>query len=182
MKFYILITTIIIFLSGCASQTQYTSSNDPLYISIQDTDYIHRWSTGTQHEFTPEGQEDLSRWQDMVTINVYPEVKDGESLANIANQILSTYQSVGRILRTNSIPRTKKEEAEHLIVAILGNSKLLEAVFARVKMVDGKGTAIVWSHRMYGASSGNAMSKWLKENGPTREQYLMAIENIKVPK
>ena len=40
--------------------------------------YLHRWSMNHQHEFTPEGQEDLEKWSDMITINVYPDAHDGD--------------------------------------------------------------------------------------------------------
>jgi hypothetical protein len=33
--------------------------------------YLHRWSMNDQHEFTPKGQEDLEKWSDMITINIY---------------------------------------------------------------------------------------------------------------
>src|SRR6266487_4913383 len=36
--------------------------------------YLPRWSMNNQHEFTPEGQEDLQKWSDMITMNVYPEL------------------------------------------------------------------------------------------------------------
>ena len=51
-------------------------------ISLFGKDYFYRWSKDIQHEFTPEGQEDLAKWKDMLTINLYPDVKTGEELAN----------------------------------------------------------------------------------------------------
>jgi len=63
-----------------------------------------------QHEFTPEGQEDLENWSDMITINVYPDAHDGEALATKANAVLENYKShKGKVLRTSSIPRTSKQ-------------------------------------------------------------------------
>ena len=50
--------------------------------------YWNRWSNNNQHEFTPRGQEDLQKWSDMVTINLYPDVRDGEALAKTANAVL----------------------------------------------------------------------------------------------
>ena len=43
--------------------------------------YFHRWSKNDQHEFTPEKQENLDKWSDMMTVNAYPDVHDGERLA-----------------------------------------------------------------------------------------------------
>lgn len=65
--------------------------------------YLHRWSMNDQHEFTPDGQEDLDKWSDMITINVYPNAHDGDALATKANAVLENYKShEGRVLRTNS--------------------------------------------------------------------------------
>ena len=82
-------------------------------ISYRGDDYTHRWSKDTQHEFTPSGQEDLSKWKDMLTVNLYPDVKSGEDLAKIANNLIGLYQRHGaHVLKTNSIPRTEQKEAE----------------------------------------------------------------------
>ena len=57
-----------------------------------------------QHEFTPEGQEDLEKWSDMMTMNVYPDAHDGDALAAKANAALENYKSHhGMLLRTNSL-------------------------------------------------------------------------------
>jgi hypothetical protein len=63
--------------------------------------YLHRWSQNDQHEFTPEGQEDLEKWSDMITMNAYPSAHDGDALAAKANAVLENYKSHGdRMLRT----------------------------------------------------------------------------------
>jgi hypothetical protein len=43
--------------------------------------YFHRWSQNDQHEITPECQEDLEKWLDMITMNVDPSAHDGDALA-----------------------------------------------------------------------------------------------------
>lgn len=143
-------------------------------LQLDGTEFIHRWSQGNQHEFTPQGQEDLKVWKDMVTINIFPDVLDGEQLAQIANNVLGRYETIGAIVRTNSIPRTANSEAEHLIVAILKGNGVMEAVFAKIKMIQGKGTATVWSRREYGeADAAEAIGSWLNENGMAREKIFM---------
>jgi hypothetical protein len=135
--------------------------------------YVHRWSQGGQHEFTPEGQEDLDSWTDMVTVNVHEAVRDGDQLAEIANTILSNYQGAGEILRTDSKPRTETTPAEHFIAAVLGSPTFLEAAFARLMLVEGTGVVVVYSHRVYGEAAGPAMSEWLGEKGQGVEEALM---------
>ncbi len=59
---------------------------------FRDVGYFHRWSQNDQHEFTPEGQQDLDKWSDMITANAYPDVDDGKRLAEKANAVLEKLQ------------------------------------------------------------------------------------------
>ncbi len=151
----------------------------PLTLTFADQTYLLRWSSQHQHEFTPAGQEDLGRWTDMVTINTYPGVRDGEGLAEVANRVLGTYkQNNAVVVRTSSVPRTAERPAEHLIVALFPTRAFSEAVFARLRLADGRGTALIYSHRLYGQKAGEAMAAWLKANGPAVERRLMALDPI----
>jgi hypothetical protein len=151
-------------------------------VTFNGQEYVHRWSHQGQNEFTPAGQEDLDHWTDMVTINVPQGASTPEALADLANRVLNLYQSGGHILRTDSKPRTEGHEAEHLIVGVLGDKKFLEAAFARLLMADKKqGVVVVYSHRIYGAEVGPAMSTWLEKNGAGVEKALMAWGGVPPP-
>ena len=142
--------------------------------SFQQAEYFHRWSGENQHEFTPAKQEDLEHWTDMITINSYPGVDDGEKMAGTANAVLGNYRShKGKILRTNSVPETDARPAEHFISVLFGRPEFSEAAFARFKLVDGKGYSFVYSHRFYGEKAAEQMSEWLKSNGEKVEKALM---------
>jgi hypothetical protein len=143
-------------------------------ISFNGTTYIHRWSDRDQNEYTPQGEDDLSAWKSMVTINVHDWARNGDQLAELANRVLGNYQATGKVLRTDSKPRTKDHEAEHFAAVLMGNPKFLEAVFARLALVEGRGVAIVYSKRFYGAAVGNEMSAWLAKNGEPVEKALMS--------
>jgi hypothetical protein len=65
-------------------------------LSFGGVDYLHRWSKNGQNEFTPKGQEDLAKWQDMITINVHEGVVNGDQLADLANRVLGNYQARAR--------------------------------------------------------------------------------------
>ena len=167
---------ILVFFIGTVASAQKGTNNKPI-LKLNQTDYFHRWSQDDQHEFTPRGQEDLTKWTDMLTVNVYRQVTDGEGLAQMASQVLERYKSQqARVLRTDSVPRTANKPAEHLIVVVFGRPTFLEAVQARFKMVGGKGASIVYSHRVYGKEVGPQMSAWLRDNGPSMEKALMALE------
>jgi len=151
----------------------------PVTLDFSGQTYRLRWSSQHQHEFTPAGQDDLSRWTDMVTINTYPGVSDGEGLAEMANRALGNYRRHGAtVLRTASIPRTADRPAEHLVVALFPSRAFSEAVFARWRLTDGRGTAVIVSHRIHGPKTGDAMAAWLQANGPAVERRLMALDPI----
>jgi hypothetical protein len=141
--------------------------------------YLHRWSMNDQHEFTPKGQEDLEKWSDMITMNVYPNTHDGDALAVKANAVLENYKShKGMVLRTNSVPRTPDRPAEHFIGVVFGRPNFIEVAFARFKLLDGVGCSIVYSHRIYGEKVGDQMSAWLNDNGLKVEKVLMEWKDI----
>jgi hypothetical protein len=144
--------------------------------------YFHRWSGNEQHEFTPEKQEDLEKWSDMITVNGYPDAGDGERLAATANAVLENYKSnEGKVLKTRSVPRTADRPAEHLISVVFTRSSFVEAAFARFKLVDGEGCSAVYSHRIYGEKAVDQMSAWLSANGEKVESALMEWSSIPSP-
>ncbi len=142
--------------------------------TFRQVDYFHRWTGGTQHEFTPANQDDLDHWTDMMTINVYPDVAEGEKLAGAANAVLGNYKSHGgKILKTDSVPATSDRPAEHFIAVLFTQAGFAEAAFARFKLHEGKGYSFVYSHRFYGKNATEETKAWLKANGEETETALM---------
>lgn len=149
---------------------------------FRDVGYFHRWSKNDQHEFTPEKQEDLDKWSDMITVNGYPDVGDGERLAATANAVLENYKShQAVVLKTRSVPRTADRPAEHLIAVVFTRPNFIEVAFARFKLVDGAGCSLVYSHRIYGEKIGDQMSAWLSSNGQEIEKVLMEWRSVPSP-
>ena len=170
---------VLVFLLVASGATTLHSADDkskPAF-RFRDVDYFHRWSEGTQHEFTPAKQEDLDHWTDMITVNGYPEAGDGEELADAANNVLENYKNNGgKILNTRSTPRTEGRPAEHLITVAFTRPDFAEAAFARFKLHEGKGYSFVYSHHFYGKKAGDEMNAWLKANGEQTEAALMEWE------
>jgi hypothetical protein len=164
--------------SAFAQTSSVAGEAQPMTLSFNGTAYVHRWAKNGQYEFLPKTDSDLASWHDMVTIVVHESVTTGEKLAAIANGVLSNYQRHGKILRTESRPRTTDRPAEHLIVAVLGDPNFLEAAFARLILVDGVGMVVVYSHRVYGKPAGEAMSEWLRTQGPQVEKALMGWDQL----
>ena len=157
-------------------------ANKPAFV-FRSAAYWHRWSNNDQHEFTSRGQEDLQKWSDMVTINLYPDARDGDALATTVNAVLGNYKNhQATVLKTDSVPRTPDRPAEHYIAVVFGQPHFIEAAFARFKLVEGgTGCSIVYSHRIYGEKVGDQMSTWLKANGPALEKALMSWSDVPVP-
>jgi hypothetical protein len=142
-------------------------------LELSGVAYEHRWSQAGQHEFTPAGQEDLERWQDMLTLVERPDAADGEGLAAVANGVLANYQRSGVIVRIDSRPATAGQPAEHLVVAMLGGGPLVEAAFARLLLHEGTGLVVVRSRRAYGETAAEEVGRWVQANGMQVEQALM---------
>ena len=147
-------------------------------IDFGGQEFVHRWSKDGQHEFTPPDEPDLKKWTRMVTIIVHEKVKNGEDLAKLANAVLGNYERVGKVVRTDSKPRTSTSEAEHLIVVIFGRPGFVEAALARVKLVAGTGTVTVYSRREYGDTAKKTIGDWLIQNGTPVETTLMTWEKM----
>ncbi len=159
------------------------AGDDATRCEFRGVAYFHRWTDKDQHEYTPAGQEDLERWSDMITINLHRAAKDGDALANVANGVLENYKRAGgRVIRTDSKPRTDSAPAEHLVVVIFPRPTMIEIAFARFVLVDGTGCVLVYSHRDYGEKIGPRVSAWLQENGPKIEPQLMDWKTFPTPK
>lgn len=175
MRFLTLAAAIAILCGALEMNESYAAAppSKPAF-TFREAGYFHRWSKNDQHEFTPEGQEDLEKWSDMMTVNAYPDVDDGDGLAATANAVLENYKKhEAKVLKTDSVPRTADRPAEHLIAVVFGQPKFIEVAFARFKLVDGTGFSFVYSHRIYVEKVGDQMSAWLKTNGEAVEKALM---------
>ena len=170
----ILRRTLAFCLSVTAATALTSAADQTAAFSFQQVEYFHRWSQGTQHEFTPAKQEDLEHWSDMITINAYPGVDEGEKMAGTANAVLGRYKSAkGKVLKTSSVPASDERPAEHFIAVLFSRPNFQEAAFARFKLVDGKAHSFVYSHRIYGDKAADQMNEWLRANGEKVESALM---------
>jgi hypothetical protein len=82
----ILLLPLVMAVAFCATVMQSAGADAKAAFTFRDVGYFHRWSQNTQHEFTPAGQEDLKKWADMVTLNAYTHVRDGDALAAVGER------------------------------------------------------------------------------------------------
>ena len=177
-----ILVAVTVFWSAVNGESRAASPPPEQAFAFRDVGYFHRWSKDDQHEFTPKKQEDLNKWSDMITVNGYPDVSDGEGLAATANAVLENYKNAqARVLKTRSIPRATGRPAEHLIAVVFTRPNFIEVAFARFKLVDGNGFSFVYSHRIYGEEIGDQVSTWLKANGEEVEKALMEWSSMPSP-
>jgi hypothetical protein len=178
----IFVTVAVAWSGGQAEVSRAAGSAPKQAFVFREVGYFHRWSQNEQHEFTPEHQEDLNKWSDMITVNGYPDVSDGEDLAASANAVLENYKNhEAKVLKTHSVPRTADRPAEHFIAVFFTRPNFIEVAFARFKLVEGKGFSFVYSHRIYGKEIGDPMSAWLSANGDEVETALMGWSSMPAP-
>ncbi len=180
LRIFVLLT--VAWSMGQAAESIAASPSAQRAFMFRGVGYFHRWSQKEQYEFTPEKQEDLTKWSDMMTVNGYPDVDDGEGLAARANAVLENYKNAqAKVLKTRSVPRTSAHPAEHLIAVVFTRPSFVEMAFARFKLVDGKGFSFVYSHRIYGEQIAGQASAWLKAHGEEVEQALMEWSSLPSP-
>lgn len=182
MKTLIRITLALALIAGAVMAMSARAAGVPaMQIDFNGQHYVWRWAQDGQYEFTPAGQEDLRLWKDMLTFDVHEKVTSGVALADLANTVLGRYRAAGKVLTTDSTPRTDQRPAEHFVSAVLARPQFLEAVFARFLLADGVGMVVVYSHRVYGNAAGDAMSRWLEKNGSVTQRALMRWRVLPTP-
>lgn len=171
--------------SGFLPQSADTKETSAAF-SLAGVGYFHRFTKDDLHEYTPSGQSDFKTWTDMMTINVYRSAKNGDALAATANGVLETYKAnKAVVVKTDSVPRRGAKPAEHLIVVLFARPEFIEVAFSRFRMNEGVGSAVTYSHRVYGKKAGDEMNAWLKTNGSATEKNLMtwdAMPKLSSPK
>ena len=168
-------------LAGVAAQESAASSAAagamPMF-EFAGKPFVHRWSHAGQHDFTPPAQTDSSKWEDMMTVQVYDKVHTPDQLAFVADSVLVAYQHGGRIIRKSRSQATPDRPTEHIVVAVLQDKGIREMVFARFRLTPEGGQAIVYSHRVYGLKPDDAASAWFRVNDLPVEKAMMAWTGI----
>ena len=142
-------------------------------LSFAGQEYVLRVSGKDRWDFTPTSQPDLKTWRDRVTIVVRENVTTGAQLSTIASNLFATVGDLGEVVSANSEPNAQTGETEHFMAAKLQGKGFTQAAFGRVALVEGKGMAIVYSHRSYGEHSTESSTGWMDRNGEATERELM---------
>jgi hypothetical protein len=150
-------------------------------VTFNDTEYIFRSSEGGLYRFTPEGQEDLSKWSDMLSINIYPGSQGEHALRDIFHSVFATYVLDGDVEAGESQPNTKTGRIEHLVVVTFVMPDFDESLRARFLLVGESCVGITHSHRTYGESANTDLQAWLDGGGADVTEKLMEWDDYPTP-
>src|ERR1700754_2121411 len=113
MRFFLAFLTVIFIAPLALADTPAKN------LTFDGVTYTQRWSQGNQQEYTPAGQENLSSWNDMVTLIRYPGAKTREQTAAVANNLLAIYkQNNAQVLKVDAVPATPDKPAAYLIEVV----------------------------------------------------------------
>lgn len=121
--------------------------------------YLHRYSKNGQHEFTPAGQEDLQRWQEMMTLVVQPGF-DAARTRQWAEAMAAGYKEKGLLIQADQPPG-----GEYRMHGVLGAPGMVEVNFVRIMPHGGGALAVLVQRRFYGEES-RQMADWVRDNTP----------------
>lgn len=129
--------------------------------------YLHRYSKNGQHEFTPVGQEDLQRWQEMITLLPNPDIR-GERTHQWAEAMAAGYKERGLLIHADQPPG-----GEYRMLGVLSAPGLVEVNFVRVMPQEEGALAFLVQRRFYGDDIPQ-MADWVKDNTPRISELLVS--------
>lgn len=148
--------------------------NSSVYsLNFGGTAFVHRWSQGDTHEFTPRGDADLATWSDMITINVHDQVRDSGGLDQLAHALIHNYEAHGQLMAV--VP---ENDVIRFVAAALAGPGSFEVAFARLDLLEGRGIVVVYGKCFRGANSLKQMQPWLDTNAPATEKLLVEWDGM----
>lgn len=160
----ITLTALLAVSANCHAQAQQIpasqrQANTQLALSFDGKRYLHRYSKNGQHEFTPAGQEDLQRWQEMMTL-VVNQGFDTEKTRRWAEAMAAGYKERGMLIQADQPPG-----GEYRMLGVLGAPGVIEVNFVRVMPYGSAAMAAMVQRRFYG-EDGRQMADWVRDNTP----------------
>jgi hypothetical protein len=156
-------------------------AQSPAQLQFNSHAYLFRWTNGKQFEFTPQGEEDLDHWTNMITVIAEPDRGTPDLLAQWANNLSDAYNQKGAVLRTSSVPATPQAPAQHFLVSVATGDGVVECGFNRFLLMQGVAYCFIYSYRIYGADRDATISQmrdWIIKNGAGAETAVMAYAPV----
>ncbi len=164
-------------LTGSAAAAPDLQSPSKAKVTFRGTEYLLRSSQGNGYDFTPRGQEDLSTFTDMLTLNLYPAAHDQEALATITSRVQAVAQGAkATILRTISVSASGQQPGEHFLAAVMPTPHGVDFDAIHFVLVDKQGAGVFYTHRSYGESAAGTTNAWVTKNAADVEQQLLQFD------
>jgi hypothetical protein len=163
--------------TGLAAAMPDLQSPPTARVTFRGTEYLLRSSHGNGYDFTPQGQEDLSTFTDMLDLNLYPAAHDQEALATITSRVQAIAQGAkATILRTTSVAASGQQPGEHFLAAVMPTPHGVDFDAIRFVLVDQQAVGVFYTHRSYGESAAATTNEWVKKNATEVEQQLLHFD------
>lgn len=147
-------------------------------LQFNSTKFLYRTSSAYEtYDFTPDKQTDPEKYHEIITLNVYPQVKDTKALSQIANEVAESYAEHGAPF-IDKIQKTKTPLKEYFFSTQWPIEKTAEASFTRFFLNDGIGMSAIYTQRFYGLKAKTEMNTWVKKNGKKIKSELLSWKKI----
>jgi hypothetical protein len=142
-------------------------------VTFRGTEYLLRSSQGNTYDFTPQGQEDLSAFTDMLELNLYSAAHDQEALTTITGRVRAIAQGA----KATILPTTSGQQpGDHFFAAVLPTPHGVDFDAIHFVLVDNQGYGVFYTHRSYGESAAGKTSEWVTKNAAEVEQQLLRFD------
>ena len=145
-------------------------------ITFRGAEYVLRSSQGNEYEFTPQGQEDLHTFTDMLELNLYPAAHDQEALATITSRVRAIAEGAKATILPTTSASASGQPGEHFFAAVLPTPHGADFNAARFVLVEQQGVGVFYTHRFYGDSAAGATSEWATKNAADVRQQLLKFD------
>ena len=135
--------------------------SDITFVTFDGQKFVTRLIEPRHFEFSPEGQEKLGSWSEMVAVNAYLLPRTEDPMGSIVDRFVKRYQENGKVIEPSS---AEPSLAEKHVAMVLTYAKFQEAILARFLLMDGKAVGISYSHRVYGDDPAARMEPWIQAN------------------
>ena len=149
------------------ARTEREKNDKRFSLTFRKKDYIHRHSQGKLHEFTPRGQADLAKWEDMLSIVLLGEAKTEEDVKKLSDGAFNFYkQAGGRLFGMRKQDKTDKASAQYLGSVFFMKKTFSEYVKMKVLVRNEKVYALMYSHRFHldPVKNQDVIKQWLTDN------------------
>jgi hypothetical protein len=141
-------------------------------VTFRGTEYVLRPSQGNTYDFTPPGQEDLSAFTDMLSLNLYPAAHDQEALATITSRTVAVAQGA----KATILPTISGSASEHFFAAVLPTPHGVDFDAIRFVLIDKQVVGVFYTHRSQGPSAAATTSAWVTKNAADVERQLLQFD------